>query len=95
MKTQYDHRDLSMIDALPKGVSKGHAITRWATAHGISKDQIMAVGDNFNDVEMLLAAGHPFIMGNACAELKQNGWRTTLTNDECGVAAAIDLVLSS
>ena len=95
MKTQYDHRDLSMIDTLPRGVSKGHAITRWAAAHGISKGQIMAVGDNFNDVEMLEAAGHPFIMGNACEELKQNGWRTTLTNDECGVAAAIDLILSS
>jgi Cof subfamily protein (haloacid dehalogenase superfamily) len=95
MKTQYDHRDLSMIDTLPKGVSKGHAITRWASAHGISKGQIMAVGDNFNDVEMLLAAGHPFIMGNACAELKQNGWRQTLSNDECGVAAAVEQMLGT
>jgi hypothetical protein len=95
LKTQYDHRNLSMIDVLPLGVSKGHALTRWATAHGITRDQIMAVGDNFNDVEMLEAAGHPFIMGNACHELKQNGYRLTLSNDECGVAAAIDLVLSS
>jgi Cof subfamily protein (haloacid dehalogenase superfamily) len=95
LKTQYDYRNFSMIDVLRVGVSKGHALTRWATAHGISKDQIMAVGDNFNDVEMLEAAGHPFIMGNACHELKQNGWRLTLSNDECGVAAAIELVLST
>jgi Cof subfamily protein (haloacid dehalogenase superfamily) len=95
LKTQYDHRNLSMVDVLPLGVSKGHALTRWATAHGVTKDQIMAVGDNFNDVEMLAAAGHPFIMGNACHELKQNGYRLTLSNDECGVAAAIDLVLSN
>lgn len=95
MKTQYDHRDLSMVDVLPKGVSKGHALTRWANAHGISKEQIMAVGDNFNDVDMLQAAGHPFIMGNACEELKQNGWRQTLSNDECGVAAALELVLGA
>ena len=94
MKTQYDHRNLSMLDVLPLGVSKGHALTRWATAHGIAKGQIMAVGDNFNDVEMLDAAGHPFIMGNACHELKQNGYRLTLSNDECGVAAAIDQMLS-
>jgi len=95
LKTQYDHRDLSMVDVLPLGVSKGHALTRWATAHGISKNQIMAVGDNFNDVEMLEAAGHPFIMGNACHELKQNGWRLTLSNDECGVAAALEMMLST
>jgi hypothetical protein len=95
MKTQYDQRDLSMVDVLPLGVSKGHALTRWAQAHGISKDEIMAVGDNFNDVEMLEAAGHPFIMGNACAELKQNGWRLTLSNDECGVAAALEEMLQT
>lgn len=95
MKTQYDHRDLSMLDVLPGGVSKGHAMARWAAAHGIAKDEIAAIGDNFNDVEMLEAAGHPFIMGNACAELKQNGWRVTLSNDECGVAAALDEVLAA
>lgn len=95
MKTQYDHRDLSMMDVLPLGVSKGHALTRWARAHGIAKDQIMAVGDNFNDVDMLEAAGHPFIMGNACEELKQNGWRLTLSNDQCGVAAALEEMLRS
>jgi len=95
MKTQYDHRNLSMVDVLPKGVSKGHAMARWAAAHGIAKDQIMAIGDNFNDVDMLEAAGHPFIMGNACAELKQNGWRLTLSNDECGVAAALEQLLGA
>jgi hydroxymethylpyrimidine pyrophosphatase-like HAD family hydrolase len=95
LKTQYAHRNLSMVDVLPLGVSKGHALTRWAKAHGITKEQIMAVGDNFNDVEMLEAAGHPFIMGNACHELKQNGWRLTLSNDECGVAAALDQMLGA
>src|SRR5205085_3884919 len=79
MKTQYDHRNLSMVDVLPKGGSKGRAMARWAQAHGIAREQIMAIGDNFNDVDMLEAAGHPFIMGNACAELKQNGWRLTLS----------------
>jgi hydroxymethylpyrimidine pyrophosphatase-like HAD family hydrolase len=49
----------------------------------------MAIGDNFNDVEMLEFAGIPFIMGNACAELKHNGWAVTKGNDESGVAAAL------
>ena len=53
----------------------------------------MAIGDNYNDVEMLAFAGVPFIMGNACAELKSNGWQLTLSNDECGVAAAVEQVL--
>jgi hydroxymethylpyrimidine pyrophosphatase-like HAD family hydrolase len=54
----------------------------------------MAIGDNFNDVEMLQFAGMPVIMGNACDELKQNGWLETLGNDQSGVAYAIEQVLS-
>jgi hydroxymethylpyrimidine pyrophosphatase-like HAD family hydrolase len=42
---------------------------------------------------MLAFAGVPFIMGNACEELKSNGWQVTLTNDENGVASAIGEVL--
>jgi len=51
---------------------------------------VMAVGDNFNDREMLEFAGLPVVMGNAVAELKQLGWAETLDNDSSGVAAAID-----
>jgi hydroxymethylpyrimidine pyrophosphatase-like HAD family hydrolase len=49
----------------------------------------MAIGDNHNDVEMLEFAGHPVIMGNACEELRSRGWKLTLGNDSCGVAAAV------
>jgi len=42
---------------------------------------------------MLAFAGVPFIMGNACAELKAQGWPVTLSSDESGVAAAIEKVL--
>jgi hydroxymethylpyrimidine pyrophosphatase-like HAD family hydrolase len=55
----------------------------------------MAIGDNYNDVEMLEYAGIPVIMGNASADLKQNGWRETLSNLESGVAAAIEQVLGA
>ena len=53
----------------------------------------MAIGDNYNDLEMLAFAGVPFIMGNACDELKAKGWPITLTNDQNGVAAAIEQVV--
>jgi Cof subfamily protein (haloacid dehalogenase superfamily) len=89
LRTQYDHRDLSMIDIVRRTSSKGHAVRRWAEHRGYSRDQVMAIGDNYNDVEMLEFAGIPFIMGNACDELKSNGWAVTLRNDQSGVAAAL------
>ena len=53
----------------------------------------MAVGDNYNDIEMLAFAGHPFIMGNASEELRGRGWKLTRSNAESGVSAAIEHVL--
>jgi hypothetical protein len=95
LRTQYDHRDLTIVDILNTGCSKGHALERWASHRGISRSQVMAIGDNYNDVEMLTFAGHPVIMGNASDDLKQNGWTITLHNDESGVAAAIEQVLDA
>ena len=93
LRTEYPARDLSMIDVLHAGCSKGHALERWAAYRGYHRDQVMAVGDNHNDIEMLEFAGHPVIMGNACAELLGRGWRITRGNDACGVAAAVELAL--
>jgi len=93
LRTEYPERDLSMIDVLNAGCSKGHALERWARHRGYRRDEVMALGDNHNDVEMLEFAGHPVIMGNACEELRARGWRITRGNDACGVAAAIELAL--
>ena len=92
LKTQYDHRDLCLLDILNRGCSKGHAVERWAAHRGIAPAQVMAIGDNFNDQEMLEFAGIPVVMGNASPELKAHGWMETLSNDEHGVAAAIEKV---
>ena len=93
LKTQYDQRDLCIIDVLNAGVTKGHALRRWAEHHGIPRESIVAIGDNFNDVEMLDYAGIAFIMGNACEELRSAGYRLTLGNDQSGVAHAVEQVL--
>lgn len=93
LRTEYPARDLSMIDVLNAGCSKGHALQRWATYRGFHRDEVMAVGDNHNDVEMLEFAGHPVIMGNACEELRARGWRVTLGNEACGIAAALNDVI--
>jgi Cof subfamily protein (haloacid dehalogenase superfamily) len=94
LRTEYPNRDLSMIDVLNAGCSKGHALERWAKHRGFGREQVMAIGDNHNDVEMLEFAGHPVIMGNACEELRGRGWNLTLGNDQCGVAAAVAQVVS-
>lgn len=93
LRTEYPHRDLSIVDVLNPKCSKGHALARWAQHRGIPRDQVMAIGDNYNDVEMLAFAGHAFIMGNASEDLKSRGWTLTRSSDENGVAAAIEKVL--
>jgi len=87
--TEYEERGMSMLDVLQRGVTKGTALAEWARRRGIAPDEVMAIGDNWNDREMLEYAGTPIVMGNAVAELKSLGWRVTLSNDDCGVAAAI------
>jgi len=93
LRTQYNHRDLSILDILNHGCSKGHAVRRWAEKQGIPRGQIMAIGDNYNDLEMLEFAGVPVVMGNAPEELKQPGWQVTTTNDQSGVAHAVQEIL--
>jgi Cof subfamily protein (haloacid dehalogenase superfamily) len=95
LRTEYEARDLCMVDVLNQGCSKGHALERWAGHRGIPREEVMAIGDNYNDIEMLAFAGVPFIMGNAVEELRRNGWTVTLPNDQNGVAAAIEQVLGS
>ncbi len=93
LRTEYPGRDLSIVDVLNAGCSKGHALERWANHRRITRDQVMAVGDNYNDIEMLAFAGHSFIMGNASEELRSRGWKLTHSNAENGVTAAIDHML--
>jgi Cof subfamily protein (haloacid dehalogenase superfamily) len=92
-RTEYPVRDLSIVDVLNRGCTKGHALERWANFRGIPREQVMAIGDNYNDVEMLSYAGSPFIMGNASEELLGKGWAVTRSNAESGVAAAIEQVM--
>jgi Cof subfamily protein (haloacid dehalogenase superfamily) len=95
LRTEYPLRDLTIVDVLNRGCSKGHAVERWARHRGIAREQVMAIGDNYNDAGMLAFAGLPFIMENASEELKAMGWPITRSNDENGVAAAIEQVLGS
>lgn len=88
--TVYEQKDFSMIDVINPRVSKGTTLAEWASFRGISPQEILAIGDNHNDAEMLSFAGIPVVMENAVPELKTRGWHVTHTNDEDGVAAAIE-----
>ncbi len=93
LRTEYPGRDLSIVDVLNAGCSKGHALERWANYRRITPEQVMAIGDNYNDIEMLCFAGYPFIMGNASQELRGRGWKLTRSNAQSGVSAAIEYAL--
>jgi Cof subfamily protein (haloacid dehalogenase superfamily) len=88
--TEYEHRDFSMVDVVRAGCSKGAALAAWSERQGLAPADVMAMGDNLNDVQMLEFAGTPVVMGNALDELKTRGWAVTAANDEAGVALAID-----
>jgi Cof subfamily protein (haloacid dehalogenase superfamily) len=89
--TVYDRRDFGLVDVIAPGCSKGATLAEWVSQRGWSRDDVMAIGDNLNDLEMLQFAGLPVVMGNSVPELKSLGWPETLTNDQGGVAAAIEM----
>jgi Cof subfamily protein (haloacid dehalogenase superfamily) len=87
--TEYPHRDFSLIDVTAPTATKGRALAWRAAQLGISREEVMAVGDNFNDIEMLEFAGLPVVMANAVDGLKQRGWAMTGDNESGGLAEAI------
>jgi Cof subfamily protein (haloacid dehalogenase superfamily) len=87
--TEYLHRDFSLLDITAPNATKGRALEWRAEQLGITRDEIMAVGDNFNDVDMLEASGIAVVMGNAVPELRRPGWHVTGHQNEAGLAEAI------
>ncbi len=69
--------------------TKGQALDTLANNLGITRREVMAVGNSYNDLDMLEYAGVGVVMGNARPEIKERADFVTLTNDEHGVAEAI------
>jgi Cof subfamily protein (haloacid dehalogenase superfamily) len=97
VRTEYPARDLSILDLLPLGVTKGRALERLARHLGVSRRETMAIGDNWNDVGMFEWAGQPVVMANAPADLrtlaKMSGWKQAPANDQDGVAQILEAAL--
>ncbi len=98
VRTEYPGRDLSILDLLPPGVSKGWALQRLAAHLGVDRKETMAIGDNWNDVDMLEWAGQAVMMANAAHDLrtlaKTRGWKQTPPNDEDGVAVTLEMAVA-
>ena len=88
--TAYATKNFALVDVLHPEVSKGAALRAWAERQGYARHEVMAIGDNFNDRQMLDFAGVPVVMGNSVSELRSDGWHLTGTNDQAGVAEAIE-----
>ena len=78
-----------LIEIVPKGISKASALQSLAAKLGIPIEETMAIGDAYNDLPMLKAAGKSVAMGNAFPEIKEVTDYETLTCEENGLAAAI------
>lgn len=78
------------LEVMPPQVDKEHGVRELAQALGIPMSQVMTVGDELNDLGMIRAAGYGIAMGNAIAPVKDVAFAVTGTNDEDGLAQAIE-----
>jgi Cof subfamily protein (haloacid dehalogenase superfamily) len=97
-RTEYPGRDLCIVDILPRGCSKGSGLIRLLELQGMSSQDLMAIGDNWNDLPMLELARWPVLMGNAPDTLRtlaeQQGWPVTVHHDKDGVSEALGMYFS-
>lgn len=91
LSTTYPEADFTLLDVVNPSASKGAGVAAAAAELGIEHTEIMAIGDNYNDLEMLLLAGTGVVMANAPLSLREiPGLYPTASNVEDGVALAIE-----
>jgi hypothetical protein len=89
-RTFYPAQGVGILDVLAPGVGKAEALVYLQERWRVSASETLAIGDNWNDREMLARAGRGLLMGNADPELLRLGLPVLPTNDEDGVAIAIE-----
>lgn len=91
LSTEYAEMDFTLLDIIHPSASKGAGVAAAASEFDILPGEIMAIGDNYNDLEMLLFAGTGVVMANAPLSLREiRGLHPTASNKEDGVALAIE-----
>lgn len=84
-----------LVEIMNKKTNKGHAISQMADKLGYKMEEVMAIGNEKNDIPMLEAAGFAVAMGNAVDELKKHADYITKSNLKSGVGHAIDMLLKN
>ena len=83
------------LEAVAPGGTKRHAVQRLAERLGLTARDVVAIGDNSNDLEMLRYAGTAVAMANATPEVRAAAHFVTASNAEAGVAAALARVAAT
>lgn len=91
------YEELELANSLPtnievnaKGVTKAHALEFLCERMGITMNEVMACGDSLNDIKMIQASGIGIAMGNAQESIKKVADYVTVSNNDGGVAEAIE-----
>lgn len=84
-----------LVEIMNKNTNKGYAISQMAEKLGYKMEEVMAIGNEKNDIPMLEAAGFAVAMGNAVDELKKRADYITKSNLKSGVGHAIDMLLKN
>jgi Cof subfamily protein (haloacid dehalogenase superfamily) len=91
LSTKYLEQNFTLLDVVNPAASKGAGVAAAAAELGVVREDIMAIGDNYNDLEMLLFAGTGVVMANAPLSLREiAGLHPTASNRDDGVALAIE-----
>ncbi|WP_455759172.1 Cof-type HAD-IIB family hydrolase [Phocaeicola coprocola] len=98
-KEMYDHLKDRMgvfrsepyfLELVPKGIDKARSLSVLLKEINMKKEEMIAVGDGFNDLSMIQYAGLGVAMANAQPVVRENADYITLSNDEDGVAAVVE-----
>lgn len=81
---------VKLLDIMASDTTKGNALRILSEITGTDRDSIIAFGDNYNDIEMFQYAGMPIAMGNSVEKIKKLAKHVTKSNDESGIAYAIN-----
>ena len=89
----YRSADFS-LERVPQGIDKVPSLDRLHERMGIGRDEIVAMGNGYNDISMIEYAGQGVAMANAAQEVKEKADFVTLSYEEVGVAYVIEEVLN-
>ena len=82
------------LELVPQGIDKALSLSVLLENIGMTREEVIAIGDGYNDLSMIKFAGMGVAMGNAQEPVKKAADYITLTNDEDGVAEAIERIFN-